>query len=442
MRYRKPAVEVEAIQWTGGNLEALQNRFGAEMIRPVHNPDHDFNIDDAGLLELTTDAGSGECCYVRIGEWVIGERIESGWQLNRIHPDRFAAEGYRVAYPDRTRNYVPEDLYLDGRPQYAEVSPARIINPQVLRRLVDVAASLLTGSWARFEDVANQGGTRYDTAPIREWLAMLDDYTDPDQEHPAQYARITHGSPDEHNRDSGHWWWADMSAPGLPEGSHWSHFNGHRMQVDVELHTVNRHDVHEWKGRDEIRAGGHWTLHLNRQPMGDGHIGGTDLRPTLQRIEQLIGKLADHSALNHSSDAPYAEQLAGRRVYYQRHPAVVSGDVLSQGCVILSPVGDPFPKAVYDFDAEGTENDLSDPYERSTVKVELDSPEIWWHRRRCFGDEQPVDRRTRLVEVAGTPQEGAGGFGPLPPADGPGEVAEERTSAPVEADDEDKESGS
>lgn len=411
MRYHKPAVEVEAMQWTGDNLQALQDRFGAGTVRLLVNDDGDG---DGDMLELTTDVASGEACYVRVGEWIIGDRVESGWQLNRVPAAAFEAQGFKPAYRDRNEHYVPEGLYLDGKPQYAEISPAREISPRVLRNLVDSAATLLTGSWARFEDVANQGGTRYDTAPIREWLNLLDDYTGPDgQEYPARYARIAYGDPDENNRDDGRWWWADISG----DGTHWAHFSGHRMQVDLKLSTGNERDVNEWKGRDNIRPGGHWTLRLNRQPMGDGYIG-TDVHRTLQKISRTLEKLADHPALDHSSALPYAEQLAGRRVYYQRHPAVVSGDVLSQGCVILSPVGSPFPKAVYDFDAEGTENDSSDAYERRTVKVELDSPEIWWHRRRAFGDEQSIVRRGTRVAV------------------------EAHEPVPVEADDENEEGGS
>lgn len=224
---------------------------------------------------------------------------------------------------DRNDHYVPDGIYLEGQPHLVEV------------------------------------GRRNRRAWIRE----------------------AHGKADELNRDDT-WRWADVSG----DGTHWSHFTGHQVQVDVELHTENEHEVNDWKGRDEIRPSGTCTIALNRQPCWEGYIGG-DVMAALRRIQEVLPKLLGHSAIDWRLATPAAEQLAGRRVYYERTPAVVSStSLLSQGCVILKPAGaDRFPPSSYD--ADEPEND--DPYERDQLKVDILSDRIWWWRNKLTDGETP-----------------------------------------------------
>jgi hypothetical protein len=243
-------------------------------------------------------------------------------------------------YRDRNVGYVPEDLYLDGRPQRAEI------------------------------------GTRRDEETgVRT----------------PESARVAFGLPDELNR-KGHWWWADVSG----DGSHWARFNGHRVQIDIAFRTENEREVNDWKGRDEIRSGGVWSLALNRQPCWEGFIGSDPLRE-LRRIPHIVEKMIDHPAICWFDEKSAAEQLAGRRVYYDRTPAVVSSvSVLDQGCVMLTPVGvDAFPISVHNLDEERDD----DPYERHEIKVELLSPHVWWWRDRRYGDEPQPEPRPEAVPV-------------------------------------------
>lgn len=223
---------------------------------------------------------------------------------------------------DRNDSYVPDGLYLQGRPHLVEIAPPRDGQPVLAREAIGLADQL--------------------------------------------------------NREE-QWQWADVSG----NGSHWSHFDGHHVQVDIELHTNNRREVNAWKGRDEIRAEGTWTLALARQQVWEGSLCRDPLDQLLE-IRRIAQQLIEHSAIEWRDPAPVAEQLLGRRVYYQRVPAVVSSvTVLSQGCVMLKPVGVPeFPPHVSCVDkGEG------DHWDRDEVKVELLSHDIWWWRDKPAGDE-------------------------------------------------------
>lgn len=195
-------------------------------------------------------------------------------------------------------------------------------------------------------------------------------------------APVTLGLAGQYNRED-HWMWADVSG----DGTHWSRFDGHHVQVDIELHTANRREVNAWKGRDEIRAEGTWTLALARQQVWEGFLRRDPLDQLLE-IRRVAQQLLEHDAIDWRSPTPVAEQLLGRRVYYQRTPAVVSStSVLGQGCVMLRPVGvAEFPPAVSTLDRDENYDD-----ERDQAKVDLLYPHIWWWRDKPAGDE--VDLR-------------------------------------------------
>lgn len=225
---------------------------------------------------------------------------------------------------DRNDSYVPDRLFLEGRPGYVEI------------------------------------------APPRDGQSVL--------------ARETIGAPDELNRDA-HWRWADVSG----DGSHWSLFEGHHVQIDIELHTSNRREVNDWKGRDEIRAEGTWTLALNRQQIWEGFMRSNPLDQLLE-IRRIAQGLIEHDAIDWRSGIPLAEQFLGRRVYYRDTPAVVSSvSCLDQGCVMLTPVGAAqFPIPAWGLDKDDYCNDEPE------AKVDLLYPHVWWWRDKPAGDEEDL----------------------------------------------------
>jgi hypothetical protein len=199
--------------------------------------------------------------------------------------------------------------------------------------------------------------------------------------HQPATGRLALGLPDQLNRQPAHWWWADTSG----DGTHWSDFRGHEVQVDVELHTENWRNVNDWKGRDEVRPGGAWTLALNRQQCWEGHLH-LDPLDALIEIRRIGQALIHHDAIDWSSATPAADQLLGRKVYYGHTPAMVSRVLLDQGCVILKPIGaDEFPPAVYELDDDSGFG----PEDRAEVKIDLLDRAIWWWRSKPAGDEPP-----------------------------------------------------
>lgn len=244
---------------------------------------------------------------------------------------------------DRTNGYIPDRLFTGGTPHVVEIAPPR-------------NGHLVLG-------------------------------------------RETIGAPDRDNRDD-HWRWADVSG----DGSHWSQFCGHQVQIDITFHTVNRREVNDWKGLDEIRAEGTWTLALARQQCWEGWLRNDPLDQLLD-IHRIASLMLHHSAIDWRSQKPAAEQLAGRRIYYDRTPAVVSSTcVLDQGCVMLRPVGvDYFPPSAHAMDGED-----DDPYERGEIKVELLCERVWWWRDKPAGDEEDL-RASRDAEADSLPAAEDGG---------------------------------
>jgi hypothetical protein len=68
------------------------------------------------------------------------------------------------------------------------------------------------------------------------------------------------------------------------------------------------------------------------------------------------------------------DRLVGRKVFYREVPAIITALVVDQGCVMISTEdGKPFPPPVY--------RDAGDDDEaENTIKDEVLSPHIWWHR--------------------------------------------------------------
>lgn len=299
---------------------------------------------------------------------------------------------FRPKYPDRNENYVPPrlDVERDSGARVEVSSPSGWITPEWMREGLATVADHIRPLWERA--VAAEGTPiEVDLEPLFRWLKLYQDYAERDR--PPRMARLELAGADELSGSNDSWWWVDVSG----NGTHWSRFEGHHVQVDVELSTENDRDVNDWKGRDEIRAGGKWLVKLNRQPVAGGYVGGDPLR-TLEEIKRRIPELMNHAALHHSDPRPYAEQLMYRRVYYDRTPAVVVGTILDQGCVILRPVGvEAFPISLYDYDRPDESTD--DPYERREAKVELwYSPVHWWRDRLVEGEPAGPQEWAALIE--------------------------------------------
>lgn len=303
----------------------------------------------------------------------------------------------KQVYRDRTENYVPAGLNLDGKERHAEISEGREgRSAATLEVYMSTAVSVMRHLLAIME--GTEGTSEVPAEQIiyaaKQWLKHCAEPADYERPRKPRTARIAMAMPDEYNRDQGDWWWADVSG----DGTHWAQFRGHHTQVDIEFSTMNYRDTHEWKGRDDIQAGGAWKISLNRQPVYDGHIG--DPMYALDRLREKLHWLlsADNHALNLSDPRPFHDQLVGRRVYWHDVPAVITSTVLDQGCVILAPIGRAhFPRQARDLDAEPDgsghdEQDLWDEYEERTVKVEIDSPHIWWWRKRPFAASEADER--------------------------------------------------
>lgn len=194
---------------------------------------------------------------------------------------------------------------------------------------------------------------------------------------PPRLAIAKYGLADQWNREQ-RWPWARIDQYGHPEGvtedgtlieatEHWSRFDGHWVQVDVTLNTWNEREVNDWKGRDEIRKTGSWTLWLNRHQVWQGHF--RDPFDALHEIPRVARKLIDHSMFNPEHGFAH---LVGRPVFYERTPAIVTM-WLDDGRVVLKPDGiDRFPPPVW--------QEEDDPYERETVNDTILAERIWWWR--------------------------------------------------------------
>lgn len=235
-------------------------------------------------------------------------------------------------YRDRNQGYVPTDL-------------------STMRRSVEVNR----GSW--------NGEGRYENPRM---------------------AEVTMGLADELNRYPSRWWWARMDQG---EVEHWSHFEGHFVQVDVELGTYNERSTNSWKGRDEVRKAGEWRLKLNRIQVFSGDFA--DPLEALLTIRRTLQKLLDHPAFTEWTQAE-VDALEGRKVYYRGIPAVIERQLIyAEGRIVLVPEGDaewpPSPWAI--------EEDLTWDTEREVVTTLLD-PGIHWWRRGPRPEPTPVETVT------------------------------------------------
>ena len=199
--------------------------------------------------------------------------------------------------------------------------------------------------------------------------------------------RASWGCADELNRDHhGNWDWADVTPD--QSGKHWSHFSGYREQVDIQVSTHNYRRHHDWKGYDDVRGTTHWTVAIDRIQVGEGsHPDPFEAMLEARAYAKKalrFGGVSEGPMLQSWRDA---DSLIGLPVRYRQEEAVVTGLVLDQGCVIIKPaMGEHFVEDRR-FGDDGWSND---PYERQSLKVELFSPDLYWHRRGAENDVRKV----------------------------------------------------
>lgn len=165
--------------------------------------------------------------------------------------------------------------------------------------------------------------------------------------------------------------WIEETDPDLV--SRWVEFRGERVTASFGFEQWNGQHIHSWKGYDEVRAHGSWWVAINGVRSWQG--SNRDPIRALTAIQQAIEYLT-------SPDCPIEwdrEGWAGlidRKVYYREQPGTITGVVQDQGCVIIEAMDpDGFSQPVWNKDGGGAADDEND-----FVKVELDSPHIWWWR--------------------------------------------------------------
>lgn len=143
-------------------------------------------------------------------------------------------------------------------------------------------------------------------------------------------------------------------------------FNGHRVQIQVELQTHNYLKTSRFSG-DEIRKGGVAKLFFNGFCVFK--TGFRDPQRALLEIHRKIDELSEHVLPLH--DANEVKKYIGRTVFYKGTPARI--DSIYDGELSLIPLDkDGFPPEPW------MEADDFEEY-RGHVRVSLDSPHIWWH---------------------------------------------------------------
>ena len=152
-------------------------------------------------------------------------------------------------------------------------------------------------------------------------------------------------------------------------------FDGHRILIDVVIRSNNYMKESELSG-DQIRKGG------NGQIIADGVVVFAyffrDPLRALLHAHQLIGQLSGHESgwLVKSE----REKLVGRKIWYERTPAVITSLIEDQGCIIIKPDGvASFPRPVW------ADDDYCHDEYRDSVKIEVTSPGIWWWRNEPRG---------------------------------------------------------
>ena len=167
----------------------------------------------------------------------------------------------------------------------------------------------------------------------------------------------------------------------VPEEGEPIDFDGHRILTDVVLRSRNYLKESELSG-NEYRKGGTGEI------LADGEViyefFFRDIQWALLKAHNLIGELSEHSSSWMVKKE--REKLIGRKIYYERTPAIISRLITEQGCLMLKAdnVGNVEPLTaeimVSRFEKPVYLNDGEEHEYEDVIKVEVLDPKIWWFR--------------------------------------------------------------
>lgn len=149
-------------------------------------------------------------------------------------------------------------------------------------------------------------------------------------------------------------------------------FSGHRICFGVEIAEKNYLKESHLSG-DEIRKGGSGRI------LADGVViyefFTRDCSNALLRAHAYIEQLKE-AAGGDWLTAKGREKLIGRKIYYDRTPAIIERCITDQGCIIIVPESGEFPPPVYASEPEDFHRE-----DATSIKTEVIDPRIWWWRK-------------------------------------------------------------
>jgi hypothetical protein len=146
-------------------------------------------------------------------------------------------------------------------------------------------------------------------------------------------------------------------------------FDGHRILIDVQITSSNYMKESHLSG-DEVRKGGAGKIFADGVQVYE--FFHRDPQWACLRAYHLIGVLEEHSSGWLSKRE--RDRLVGRKIFFERTPAVITRLIEDQGCIIIATAdGKLFPPPVYARDGEDYERE-------SEIKDDVLSRNIWWHR--------------------------------------------------------------
>lgn len=169
----------------------------------------------------------------------------------------------------------------------------------------------------------------------------------------------------------------------------------HEKTQDVELKEVNYDQKDMRWFVDETEFDGHHTLwgfeyfpttYLKSSSLsGNEYRKGGEIRYYRDRNicftefcrDPKIAALKIGQTLLKLMDFEWDNIKIGKKVYYDRTPAVIAMLIPEQGCVVLETEnGDKFPDAIWKDESTGPMGEREE-----SVKVEILDNHIWWYRK-------------------------------------------------------------
>ncbi len=143
-------------------------------------------------------------------------------------------------------------------------------------------------------------------------------------------------------------------------------FSGYRHLIDLDFRSTN-YLKESYLSGDEIRKGGNCAI------ISDGvqiyEFFFRDIQYALRKAASILDKLGD-IAFNYY-DADERKSLVGRKIYYHNQPAIITGLIEDQGCVMIKAEDGTKFKFPY-MEDDDDDNEI--------IKDDILSPHIWWWR--------------------------------------------------------------